>query len=276
MTCDHHSVLSSRRSPLAAALLIALLTAVPAAAQAAAPTRAALQRSLEGLLAEKGGPPGAVVTLYRDGKMTVLRAGRADITRRGAPGASDHMRIASVSKAFSGAVALHLVSEGRLGLDDTLAQRLPGAPPDWGAVTVRQVLNHTGGLPDYSHSKSFQNQLSKKPRAHLSPKTLIDWVRNDPLTFPPGSSYRYSNTDNIVIGLIAEAVTGKTYPGLLRQIVFKPTKLNQTSLPTSVGIPNPFIHGYLVEPGKKPEDVSLVVSPSGAWASGGWSRPPRT
>ena len=66
------------------------------------------------------------------------------------------MRIASIAKAFSGAVALHLVQEGRLGLDDTIGQRLPDLPTAWAAVTVRQMLNHTSGLPDYTQSDALR------------------------------------------------------------------------------------------------------------------------
>src|SRR5699024_11088240 len=127
------------------------------------------------LVAAKGGPPGAIATIYRDGKLTVLRAGRADAKRPGAPKPTDHMRIASVAKAFSGAVALNLVRAGRLGLDDTIAQRLAGLPASWGSVTVRQMLNHTSGLPDYTQSKGFARQAETNPRGYVSPAKIINW-----------------------------------------------------------------------------------------------------
>src|SRR4051812_43200701 len=191
---------------LAVALIAAgaMLLAFPVAGRAAdRATVADVQRGLDGLVAARGGPPGAIATLYRNGRLTVLRAGRADITRRRAPQASDHMRIASVAKAFSGAIALHLVRDGRLGLDDTIAQRLPGMPAAWAGVTVRQLLGHTSGLPDYTRSDGFAKQARTAPRGFVSPTKIIDWVRADDLAFPPGSRYAYSNTDNIVIGLIA-------------------------------------------------------------------------
>lgn len=251
----------------------ALLAAAPAAA--APSTAADVQRGLERLVAAPGGPPGAIATLYRGGKLTVLRAGRANVARAGAPRATDHMRIASVAKAFSGAVALNLARAGKLGLDDTIGQRLAGMPAAWSAVTVRQMLNHTSGLPDYTQSKGFAEQAEKRPRAYVSPQTIVGWVAGDPLEFPPGSKYEYSNTDNIVVGLIVEAVTGGSYAQALQRIVFGPAGLSQTSLPTNVALPSPFIHGYLTAPGEKPEDVSTVLSPSGAWASGGIVSTPR-
>ncbi len=263
---------------LAIVPVIAGLTAWPGigtAVASTAPDPAAVQRGLDRLVEAPGGPPGAIATLYRKGHLTVLRAGRANVKHGRAPRAADHMRIASVAKAFSGAVALHLVRAGRLGLDDTIARLLPGMPAAWGAVTVRQMLNHTSGLPDYTKSKGFAEQAKNDPRGFVSPSQIIDWVRAGPLEFAPGSRYEYSNTDNIVIGLIVEAVTGETYRAELKRIVFRPAKLHRTSFPSRVALPEPFIHGYLVAPGQKPQDVSTFLSPSGAWASGAIVSTPR-
>lgn len=130
-------------------VVVGVAVALPAAALACRrPTVGAVKRGLEALVAAKGGPPGAIATLYRGGHLTVVSAGRADIGRPGAPRATEHMRIASVSKAYSGAVALHLVSRGLLGLRDTIGRWLGSLPPTWSEVTVRELLNHTSGLPD--------------------------------------------------------------------------------------------------------------------------------
>lgn len=256
-------------------LVLLLLSLSFAASAAATPGPADVQRGLKRLVGAKGGPPGAIATIYRDGRLTVLRAGRANVKRSGAPKATDHMRIASVAKAFNGAVALHLIGEGKLGLDDTIGRRLSGMPAAWASVTVRQMLNHTSGLPDYTKSKGFAEQAKKDPRGFVSPQKIIGWVRSEPLAFAPGSSYEYSNTDNIVVGLIVEAVTGRSYGENLDEIVFKPAGLGETSFPTKPALPKPFIHGYAVEVGKAPTDVSTFLSPSGAWASGAIVSTPR-
>jgi D-alanyl-D-alanine carboxypeptidase len=257
------------RIPLLAAG--AALVLLPSLAEAARPAPyRAVQRGLEGLVAAPGGPPGAIATIHRDGRTTVLSAGRADARRPGRPRGGDHMRIASVAKAFSGAVALHLVRQGRLDLDDTIGQRLPGLPTAWHPVTIGQMLNHTSGLPDYTRSAMFAEQARTNPRGYVSPATIIDWVRAQGLAFPPGSRYEYSNTDNIVVALIAEALTGDTYDDLLDRLVFEPAKLRRTSFDMRrVSLPRPFIRGYVTEPGREPEDVTTFLSPSGAWASGG-------
>ena len=231
---------------------------------------AAVQRLLDRLVSTPGGPVGAIVTLYRQGRTTVLRAGRADAARPGPPRLGDHMRIASISKAFAGAVALHLVQEGRLGLDDTIGQRLNGTVPRaWSMVTVREMLNHTSGLPDYTQSAGFRTQAMTDPRGYVSPMRIIGWVGKKGLAFTPGSRYEYSNTDNIVVGLIAQRVTDRAFGQLLSTLVFGPAGLRQTTFPTRrISLPTPSMHGYDVEPGKPPQDVTMFLSPSGAWASG--------
>jgi D-alanyl-D-alanine carboxypeptidase len=232
-------------------------------------TVADLQKGLDALVAAPGGPPGAIVTLTSRGRMTVVSAGRADAGKDGAPKADDYMRIASVSKAFNAAVALHLVAKGKLGLDDTIGQHLPGLPDAWSKITVRQMLNHTSGLPDYLQSDGIAEQASTNPQGYVSPGKIIDWVRETPLRFAPGSHYAYSNTDNILVGLIAEAIINEPYGSLLQDIVFGPAGLSHTSFPIKeMDLPSPSIHGYAVQPGSPPRDMTRFISPSGAWASG--------
>jgi D-alanyl-D-alanine carboxypeptidase len=260
-------------SVLAIVALLGLALGVGSAA--AKTTDAQVLKGLEGLVAAPGGPPGAIATLYRDGKLTTLSAGVADVTKKAKPRAGDHMRIASVAKAFSGAVALNLVRSGQLSLDDTIEKVLPTLPKAWGKVTLRELLGHTSGVPDYTKSKAFVEQVETKPRAYVAPKTVIGWVAKDPLEFKPGTKYEYSNTDNIVVGLMVEAVTRQSYTNELQKIVLGPAKLTQTSLPTKIKIPSPFIHGYETEPGAEPQDVSEFLNPSGAWASGAIVSTPR-
>ncbi len=245
---------------------LAAFTTPAASAQSVLDAR--VQRDLQQLVATPGGPPGAIVTLFRGGHTTVLTAGVSQVGTHRAPRATDYMRIASVAKAFSGAIALGLVAQGRLGLNDTVAKRTPGLPRAWGKVTLRELLDHTSGLPDYSESEGFRNQLETDPTGYVSPSRAISWVANERLNFPPGTRYRYSNTDNIVVGLIAEHVTARSYGSLLRSRVFAPLGLRHTSFPTKVALPRPFLHGYVTAPGAKPQDVSESLNPSGAWASG--------
>ncbi|WP_426367733.1 serine hydrolase domain-containing protein [Streptomyces sp. E-08] len=229
----------------------------------------ALQRALAGLVGAPGGPPGAIAVLTRDGVRQVYRAGTAELGTGRPPRPDDHMRIASAAKAFSGAVALSLVDRRALGLNDTIGRWLPELPAAWHAVTLRQLLQHTSGLPDYSKSQAFQDIVRADPRHHFDSRRLLDFVAGQPLAFPPGSRYAYSNSDNIAVALMAEQATGRPYESLLRQLVYRPLDLTGTSLPQGHLLPRPFLHGYDTTPGEPPEDVSEAISASGAWASGG-------
>ena len=261
----------SRRARLClpfVSVLVALLLA-PAIGRAAT-TDAEVQRGLRGLVAAKGGPPGAIATLYRDGRLTTLSAGRSNIERRGAPTATQHMRIASIAKAFSGAVALSLVSEGKLSLDDTIGERLPNLPDRWSKVTLGQLLNHTSGIPDFSNSKGFKKALFASLKKAPPPEKLLTYVYDKDLLFKPGSKYHYSNSDNIAVALMVEAATGKSYERQLREQVYGPLGLTKTSLPSGPNLREPYIHGYDNDPSEQPpEDYSETIAAGWAWASGG-------
>lgn len=103
---------------------------------------------------------------------------------------------------------------------------------------------------------------------------LLDFVADEPLRFRPGSRYEYSNSDNIAVALMAEAATGVRYERLLKELVYRPLGLRDTSLPQGYRMPEPYLHGYDVSPPEPPEDVSEVLSMSGVWASGGIVSPP--
>ncbi|MFE1289048.1 serine hydrolase domain-containing protein [Streptomyces sp. NPDC058751] len=229
----------------------------------------ALRKQLEELVRSPGGPPGVIAVLRREGDSRVVRAGTADLDSGRPIETDDHTRIASTAKAFSGAVALSLVDRRALSLDDTIGRRLPSLPRQWHAVTLRQLLNHTSGLPDYSQAPEFVSILMADPHHRFDSRRLLDFVADRPLLFPPGSRYQYSNSDNIAVALMAEAVTGRPYEQLLRALVYRPLDLRDTSLPQGYEMPEPYMHGYDVTPPDPPEDVSEALGASGVWASGG-------
>lgn len=228
----------------------------------------ALQRSIQKLVDTAGGPPGVIALLKRGDRTEVYRAGVADLRTHSPLHATDHMRLASVSKAYSGAVALRLVDQGRLTLDTTLGERLPSLPAAWCKVTLRQLLNHTSGLPDYTDSAEFRRILGADPHHVFDSRKLLDFVADEPLAFPAGTRYQYSNSDNTAVALMAEAATGRRYEDLLQQLVYQPLDLRQTSLPQGFRLPRPYLHGYAVDPPASPEDVTELFGSSGLWASG--------
>lgn len=243
------------------------LVAVPSVALGGA--QSDLDAALERVVGDELGPPGVSALVQRGDRVSFHRAGVADVRTGRAIHRTDHFRIASTAKAFSGGVAFSLVEDGLVGLDDTVGELLPGRYPSFSEVTVAQLLHHTSGVPTYTSDPEFQERFSSDPRGYISPEEIVGFVADDPLRFPPGSDYYYSNTDNILIGLIGQELTGKVYPNLLRQRVYRPLHLRQTSLPAGYELPLRFVHGYDVAAGAPPEDVSTALSASGIWASGG-------
>ena len=179
------------------------------------------------------------------------------------------MRLASVAKAFSGAVALSLVADHTLSLTATVGKWLPRLPVAWSAVTLRQLLQHTSGIPDFSSNKAFQEALVKSLLMPPAPEGLLSYVAHEGLEFTPGSQFRYSNSDNIVIALMIEAATGQSYETELRNRVFVPLGLTRTSLPRGARVPAPYIHGYEVDPPQTPKDITELFAAGWSWASGG-------
>ena len=237
---------------------------------------ARLNRELNQLVTMPQGPPGASVVIQREGKLKLHTAGTATVGVADPIRLNDRVRIASVTKAFTGAVVLRLVEKHKLRLGTTIGQLRPDMPAAWGPITVRELLYHTSGLPDFSRSPAFQQRVGMNPGGYISPAEIIGYAAPLPLEFPPGAQYEYSNTDNVVLGLLAEAATGTPYATLLSRLVLRPLHLTQTSFPDQTVMPQPFAHGYFFdEPGEPPVDVTELVSPSGAWAAGAIVSTPR-
>ncbi len=95
----------------------------------------------------RGGPPGAIAVVQRGEAREVHAFGESNIATGRTVRVDDRVRLASTSKSFSGAVALSLVGKGAMSLDDTVGGRLPGLPAAWSGITLRQLLNHTSGIP---------------------------------------------------------------------------------------------------------------------------------
>jgi len=266
---------SSRRSPVRIALLtcVALLGVLAVAPRSGAATSTAdrnLQRALDAFVKGADGSPGISAVVQRGAHPAVLMsAGVADTTTKQPITAGDAMRLASVAKAFSGAAALSAVADGKLALDDTVGQVLPDQPAAWADVTLAQLLQHVSGVPDFSASESFRSALVASLTVAPPPEQLLTYVADDPLVFTPGTKYEYSNSDNILVALMLAAVDGASYEDSLMTRVYEPLRLSNTSLPSGVELPTPFVHGYQPDPPNALEDVSEVVAAGWAWASGG-------
>ena len=125
-------------------------------------------------------------------------------------------------------------------------------------------------MPNFITDQVFLAALQASPKDPPPPEELLSYVENDPLNFEPGTSYEYSNSDNIVVGLIVEQATGEPYAQQLKKQVYAPLGLMKTSLPRGANLRKPFIHGYDNNPSQNPpEDISEVFASGWFWAAGG-------
>jgi D-alanyl-D-alanine carboxypeptidase len=187
---------------------------------------------------------------------------------------SYRFRIASVTKTFVATVVLELVGEGRLGLDDPVERWLPRLVPGGDAITIRELLNHTSGLFDYTHDDAFDRTLGADPGRTWSPRELVAIAASHPRSFPPGTRWEYSNTNYVLLGLVVEAVAATSLEQQLRERLFGPLALRATSFPADAETGGSFVHGY-VGPATLPVprgtlvDITSRLGPSWLWAAGG-------
>jgi len=133
-------------------------------------------------------------------------------------------RIGSMSKQFTAAAILLLEERGKLKLDDTIKTYYPDAPAAWDKITLRHLLGHTSGIPNYTNTPDFGRMSSW----HATPEELVKRVRDLPLEFEPGAQMRYSNTGYVLLGIVIEKASGTGYAAFLKQNIFDPLGMKDT------------------------------------------------
>lgn len=217
-----------------------------------------------------GSVPGASVLVLRDGEAVVRRSyGLADVENHVVATPATDYRLASMSKQFTAAAILLLAEQGALGLDDRVRHWLPTLPPAAGAITIRQLLTHTGGLIDYEDlmPQAPSASASAPPSADALPPASAEVVEEsasqlrdadvlrllehtDRLYFAPGSAYRYSNSGYALLALIVEKAGGRPYPAFLHERVFVPLGMHGTLARVHGGPPVPHrAYGHSEEAG---------------------------
>jgi CubicO group peptidase (beta-lactamase class C family) len=251
-----------------AALLLALAVAASASA-GPPPPHANTKAALAALV--RAGAPGAVIALRSGSSLTVLEGSFSDPRTHRLVRAGDHFRIGSITKIFVATVVLQLVAEGRLTLADTVEQRLPGLVPGGDRITLRELLQHTSGLYDYTDDpRTFAPYLGGKLAYAWKPRDLLAIAVSHKPLFAPGARWSYSNTNYLLLGLIVEAVTKDSLGGELARRIFRPLGLRQTRFEPGTHVAAPAAHGYY-----KAVDVT-GLNGSAYWAAaggGGRSRP---
>lgn len=209
----------------AIALLVTALLPAPARAQAAPPLAEAAQALVDDLVRDD--VFSGAVLVARDGK-PLFRQGFGLANREWAiPNTPrTRFRIGSMSKAFTAAAVLQLADGHKLRLDDPLGQYVKDLPPSWQAVTLRQLLGHTSGIPRYTALDDFDDVQS---RLRHTPRQIVDLVKDQPLEFTPGSRFRYDNTGYLLLGCVIEAASGLSYPDYIQQRLLAPLGLGDSA-----------------------------------------------
>ncbi|GIF13492.1 serine hydrolase domain-containing protein [Actinoplanes teichomyceticus] len=256
--------------------LTALSLVVAAPATAATPARATpaghgdLRRDL-GAIVDAGATAALAEVADRSGTRRAA-AGVAQLGRPAPAPTGGRFRIGSVSKTFLATVILQLEAERRLRLDDTVQRWLPGVVPGGDRITLRQLLNHTSGLYDYTDALDLSPQgwLAQRFRS-WEPAELVALATAQPPLFAPGTDWSYSNTNYVLLGMVVETVTGNDHAAEIQRRIIGPLGLRQTESPgEKASITGPHAHGYLpVGPqgAQKPVDVTRM-NPSVADAAG--------
>jgi CubicO group peptidase (beta-lactamase class C family) len=174
----------------------------------------------------QAGTPGASVIVIEGDKVIFKKAyGLANVEAKIAATTKTNYRLASVTKQFTAMAIMILAERKRLSFDDTLASFFPGFPQYGKQITVRQLLNHTSGIIAY------EDVMDEQATVPLSDQDVLEMMkRQDHTNFPPGSTYRYSNTGYVLLGLIVEQASGMSFPEFLQKNVFAPLKMKKTVL----------------------------------------------
>ncbi|MFL5386969.1 MAG: serine hydrolase domain-containing protein [Longimicrobiaceae bacterium] len=272
-----------RGAGVALVLAIALGAAcAPARVAQPAPDRltARLQAKLDSLHAA-GHFPGATVGVTLPGGRTLgLSTGLADSSGI-AMRPRDRMLAGSVGKTFVAAVALQLVQEGKLGLDQPISTWLGAEPwfgrlPNGRAVTVRMLMNHTSGLVRYEFNDAFIRDLNANPLKRWTPAERIAYLLDARPPFEAGRGWDYSDTNYIVLGAIIERITGSTLEREIRRRVLDPHRFADVIPSDTVVLPG-VVQGYAGPEnpfGNAPRMIRegrFIVNPQFEWAGGGYA-----
>jgi len=227
-------------------LLVALVAATSAVAQDTARMDEIAKADLAG-----GHFMGAVLVARGDQIIFEHAYGSANLEWQVPNTPTTKFRLGSVTKQFTATAIMLLEERGKLNTDDLLAKYLPDCPPEWSAITVRHLLSHTSGIPNFTAFPDY-------PTWRFTPATTeqsLAHVRGHALLFAPGERYQYSNSNYIVLGWLVEHLAGKSYAEFLTENIFGPLGMkdtgydvNETVLPGRASGYMATAHGFVNAP----------------------------
>lgn len=219
---------------IARARALPTLTPAPltpaAGAEGGAPEQArALDQYLAGLAEARLFHGAALVA--RGGRV-LLRKGYGPADSAGTPNRpGTRFRIASMSKQFTAMAVMRLQAQGRLRTADPICSYLDDCPAAWRPISIRQLLSHTSGIPDYTSLADFSSTQADP----ATPAQLVARFRDLPLLFEPGSAYSYGNSGYVLLGLIVERASGQPYADFLGDQIFAPLQMRDSGVSQGAG-----------------------------------------
>ena len=225
------------------AALVSLRSSAPQlAAQTSAPL-AAVERFLRAERARQRIPGMSVAVLRGDRVLLARGYGFANLEHRVAATDSTIYQSGSVGKQFTAAAVVLLAEEGRLGLDDPLRRHLPEGPEAWSGITLRHLLTHTSGIPDYADSTlDYRRDYTEDDLVRLAARMAPE--------FAPGERWSYSNTGYVLLGAVIRRVTGSFYGDILRDRLFRPLGMRSARIISEADIVPNRSDGYRLVDGR--------------------------
>jgi D-alanyl-D-alanine carboxypeptidase len=218
--------------------------------------------------------PGAAVYVSSAKGTWRAAAGVSDLNTGSPLSPDERFRAGSIMKSFVAAVVLQLIEEGKFSLDSTLPEVLPesvyGRFEYGSTITVRQLMSHTSGIPDWD-TPDVDKYIGENPKKVWTTEEYLDLAASHPTNFPPGEGYAYSNTNYNLLGVMIENATGKEWREEIENRILAPLDLTATVLPRpgTTEIPDRHARGYERIPGKRELVDMTEVDPSMAGAAGG-------
>lgn len=227
-----------------------------------------LTRKIDELIKQKltSVAPGCVILIAKKGQIIYKNAfGLANLQAK-IPMQNDMIfRIGSITKQYTAIAILQLVEQGKLSLQDTIQKYVKEFPTKRYPVTIENLLTQTSGIPNYL---TIQNHDPAKNRDQYTPAQGVDYFKDEPLNFKPGSKFEYSNSNFYLLGYIIEQVTGQTYESYIKKYLFEPAGLRHTYyIHKETNIVN-MTSGYSQHGGKNWEPAELQ-DPTLMYAAGG-------
>ena len=195
----------------------------------------------QAFIAERGAPSVAIGIVRGRDTITMRAWGQADIEQDVRATPRSVYRIGSVTKQFTSAAVMQLVEQGKVKLDDSIATYLSNLPVAWRAVTVRQLLNHTSGIPSYT---GIGPAWVRRWGEEMNPDTLVALTGSLPMWFAPGTKWQYDNSGYVVLGMLIEKITGRSWGTDLSERFLKPLNLNDTYNCVAAPLVPRRAHGY--------------------------------